>query len=41
MERLESVRYLVRRGDWLALLYLNLKDGYFPVAIKKSHHKYL
>ena len=38
MEPLESVRYLVRRGDWLALLYL--KDGYFTVAIKKSHHKY-
>lgn len=39
MENLESVRFLVRKGDWLAKV--DLKDAYFTVAVKESHHKYL
>jgi hypothetical protein len=39
MENLESVRFLVRKGDWLAKV--DLKDDYFTVAVRKSHHKYL
>jgi hypothetical protein len=39
MENLESVRFLVRKGDWLAKV--DLKDAYFTVAVKDSHHKYL
>jgi hypothetical protein len=39
MENLESVRFLVRKGDWLAKV--DLKDAYFTVAVKKSHHKFL
>ena len=39
MENLESVRFLVRKGDWLAKV--DLKDAYFTVAVKESHHKYV
>jgi hypothetical protein len=39
MEDLESVRFLVRKGDWLAKV--DLKDAYFTVAVKESHHKYV
>lgn len=39
MENLESVRFLVRKGDWLEKV--DLKDAYFTVAVKESHHKYL
>jgi hypothetical protein len=39
MENLESVRFLVRKGDWLAKV--DLKDAYFTVGVKKEHRKYL
>jgi hypothetical protein len=39
MENLESVRFLFRKGDWLAKV--DLKDAYFTVPVRKSQHKYL
>lgn len=39
MENLESVRYLVREGDWM--VKVDLKDAYFTVAIEKTFKKFL
>lgn len=39
MESLVSVRYLVRRGDYLAKI--DLKDAYFTVAVNQAHHRFL
>ena len=39
MENLESVRFLVKKGDWL--VKLDLRDAYFTVAVHESQHKFL
>lgn len=39
MENLETVRYLVRKGDWF--LKLDLKDAYLTVPVNRSQQKYL
>jgi hypothetical protein len=39
MENLESVRFLIREGDWM--VKVDLQDAYFTVAILHSHKKYL
>ncbi len=39
MESLETVRFLVREGDWFAKL--DLKDAYLTVPVHNSHQKYL
>lgn len=39
MEGLASVRFLVRKGDWMAKL--DLKDAYLTVPIYDPHQKYL
>jgi hypothetical protein len=39
MENLETVRFLVRKGDWF--LKLDLKDAYLTVPVYNSHQRYL
>ena len=39
MENLESVRFLLRKGDWMAKL--DLKDAYLTVPVHPSHQKFL
>jgi hypothetical protein len=39
MENLETVRYLVREGDWF--IKLDLKDAYLTVPVNSSQQKYL
>jgi len=39
MENLESVRLLVKEGDWL--VKLDLRDAYFTVAVHETQHKFL
>lgn len=39
MESLNSVRFLVRKGDFM--VKVDLKDAYFVVPVKNSHCKYL
>ena len=39
MENLETVRFLVRKGDWF--VKLDLKDAYLTVPIQNSQKKYL
>jgi hypothetical protein len=39
MENLETVRFLVRKGDWF--VKLDLKDAYLTVPVHNSHQKYL
>lgn len=39
MENLETVRFLVRKDDWLAKV--DLKDAYFTVAVNQAHYKFL
>ncbi|KZR97418.1 Uncharacterized protein APZ42_007730, partial [Daphnia magna] len=39
MESLETVRFLVREGDWF--IKLDLKDAYLTVPVHVSHQKYL
>jgi hypothetical protein len=39
MENLETVRYLVREGDWF--VKLDLKDAYLTVPVHCSQQKYL
>ncbi|KAI9565203.1 reverse transcriptase [Daphnia sinensis] len=39
MEGLETVKNLVRKGDWL--VKLDLKDAYLTIPIAKTHQKYL
>ena len=39
MEGLETVKYLIKRNDWL--VKLDLQDAYFTVPIAPEHHKYL
>jgi hypothetical protein len=39
MENLESARFLLRKGDWMAKL--DLKDAYLTVPVHPSHQKFL
>jgi hypothetical protein len=39
MENLETVRYLVREGDWF--IKLDVKDAYLTVPVNSSQQKYL
>ena len=39
MENLDTVKFVIRRGDWCAKL--NLKDAYLTVPICHDHQKYL
>ena len=39
MENLQSVRFLLRKKDWM--LKLDLKDAYFTVPVLPSFHKFL
>jgi hypothetical protein len=39
MENLETVRFLVRKGDWF--IKLDLKDAYLTVPVHNSHQRYL
>ena len=39
MERLDSIRYLIKKGDWL--VKLELKDAYLLVPIRKEDQKFL
>jgi hypothetical protein len=39
MENLDSARFILREGDWLAKL--DLKDAYLTVPVHPSHQKYL
>lgn len=39
MENLDTVRSLLRKGDWLAKI--DLKDAYLTVPINSSHGKFL
>ena len=39
MERLDSVKFLLKKGDWL--VKLDLKDAYLLVPILPNHQKFL
>jgi len=39
MENLDLVRYIIRRGDWMAKI--DLKDAYFTIPIAVEHQKFL
>ena len=39
MENLESVRSLIREGDWM--VKVDLQDAYFSVPVHPSHHHFL
>ena len=39
MENLETVRYLVREGDWF--IKIDLKDAYLTVPVHDSQKKFL
>jgi hypothetical protein len=39
MENLQSVRFLLREGDWM--VKLDLKDAYLTVPIHPSHQKFV
>jgi hypothetical protein len=39
MENLQSVRFLLREGDWM--VKLDLKDAYLTVPIHSSHQKFV
>ncbi len=39
MENVESARFLLRKGDWMAKL--DLKDVYLTVPVHPSHQKFL
>jgi len=45
MGNLETVRFLVRKGDWLIksdwFIKLDIKDAYLTVPVHNSHQKYL
>jgi hypothetical protein len=39
MENLQSVRFLLREGDWM--VKLDLKDAYLTIPIHPSHQKFV